>query len=51
MSLERPNWNNYFDRKLYYELCQKDKLTEEEEKFFKTMYYFEEFACGLDGDD
>lgn len=40
------------DRRLYDELFYKgDKeLTEQEERFCKMMYHFEEYACGLDGD-
>ena len=51
MSLEKPNWNSSEDRKLYDELFyrQAKPLTEQEEKFCKTMYHFEEFECGLDG--
>ena len=54
MSLESPNWYDYNDRKLYDELFYTRKenkiLTEQEEEFCKTMYHYEEFACGLDGD-
>ena len=52
MTLEKPNWNDYHDRLLYNQLsCYilDRKLTEQEEKFCKTMYHFEEFDCGLDG--
>lgn len=53
MSLERPNWNNMADRALYDKLFYSDNdgkpLTEQEEEFCKTMYHFEEYACGLDG--
>lgn len=51
MTLERPNWNSIQDRKLYNELfyIKTEPLTEQEEEFCKTMYHFEEYACGLDG--
>lgn len=50
MSLEKPNWNNYQDQLLYDELFYHRgdrELTEQEEEFVKTMYHFEEYACGL----
>lgn len=52
MSLEKPNWNDYHDRALYDELFYNKvdrELTKQEEEFCKTMYHFEEYACGLDG--
>ena len=52
MSLEKPNWNDRQDRLLYDKLFYQPidrELTEQEEKFCKTMYHMEEFACGLDG--
>lgn len=53
MSLENPNWNNMEDRMLYKKLFYHDnweKLTEQEQDFCKTMYHFEEYVSGLDGD-
>ena len=47
------NWYNWQHRELYNKLFYQSidrPLTEEEEEFCKTMYHFEEFACGLDGD-
>lgn len=51
MTLEKPNWNDQIDRKTYYQLFyqKSEPLTEQEEEFCKTMYHFEEYACGLDG--
>lgn len=51
MSLERPNWNDIADRALYDELWNKDpsERSEQEERFLKSMYHQEEYACGLDG--
>lgn len=52
MSLEHPRWDND-DRRLYDQLFyhKMDRpLTEQEEQFCKTMYHFEEYASGLDGD-
>ena len=55
MSLERPNWGDWQDRMLYDELFYHNNhgkpLTELEERFCTTMYHYEEYACGLDGDD
>ena len=48
-----PSWYNRTHRDLYDKLFYQDigrPLTEEENEFCKTMYHFEEFACGLDGD-
>lgn len=52
MSLERPDFNSYADKVLYDNLLCKnsEELNEVEKDFIKTMYHFEEFACGLDGD-
>lgn len=55
MSLEHPSYCNSEDRQLYDKLFYNNKsklenLTEEEQDFCKTMYHFEEYACGLDGD-
>lgn len=53
MSLEKPQWNDRHDRILYDELLKvKDReLTEEEDRFCKMMYTYEEYASGLDGDE
>ena len=53
MSLEKPNWNDTKDRKLYNELFyskEHKKLTDKEESFVTKMYHYEEFASGLDGE-
>ena len=53
MSLEKPNYYNSEDRKLFYELERQvgtRKFIKEEDEFFKTMYHQEEFDAGLDGD-
>ena len=52
MSTESPNYYNSHDRELFYELEKMpyETLTEEQRKFFNTMYHMEEYACGLDGD-
>lgn len=53
MSLAHPNWYAPDDRDLYFKLFYEDinrELTKEEHDFCTTMYHFEEFACGLDGD-
>lgn len=54
MSLEQPNWNYWRDRALFNELFYRDNhgkpLTEAEERFCTTMYHYEEYASGLDGD-
>ena len=52
MSIESPNYYNSHDRALFYELEKMpyETLTEEQRKFFNTMYHMEEYACGLDGD-
>ena len=55
MSLEHPSYCNSEDRQLYDKLFYNNKsklenLTEEEQDFCKTMYHFEEYVCGLDGD-
>ena len=53
MSLKSPDWYNSADRELYNRLFYNNngkKLTQDEENFVKTMYHYEEYACGLDGD-
>ncbi len=53
MSLKNPNWNDSSDRALYNRLfyySNGEELTPDEENFVKTMYHYEEYACGLDGD-
>lgn len=48
-----PNWYDRTHRDLYNKLFYQEvgrPLTEEENEFCKTMYHFEEYACGLDGD-
>lgn len=54
MSLENPSWDNRQDRELYEELFYRNNnensLTEQEEKFCRIMYHYEEYASGLDGD-
>ena len=54
MSLERPNWFNSYARKLYEELFYHNNnvkpLTQLEKDFCTTMYHYEEYASGLDGD-
>lgn len=50
MSLENPSWNNRQDRVLYEELLHKKNKIEQEEKFCRIMYHYEEYASGLDGD-
>ena len=54
MSLKQPNWNDKKDRALYDELfygkTKYEDLTKEQQEFCKTMYHFEEYVCGLDGD-
>lgn len=46
MSLEKPNWFDYQDRQLYRKLCYESEnwpnLTEQENEFIKSMYYFEQ---------
>ena len=47
-----PNYNNPQHRDLYNRLFYHDigrELTPEEDRFCKSMYHMEEFACGLDG--
>ena len=48
MSLEKPNYNDPKDRELYEQLWNKER-TEEEDRFFKTIFHQEEFACDLEG--
>lgn len=53
MSLERPNWFDWNDRELYEKLFYVGvdrELTKVEVEFCKTMYHYEEYAAGLDGD-
>lgn len=54
MSLKNPNWFDRNDRELYYQLFYMDsngyEMSEDEREFCKTMYHFEEYANGLDGD-
>lgn len=49
MSLEKPNWFNGDDRRLYDKLFYQNKdwpnnLTPEEDEFVNTMYCFEQYA-------
>lgn len=53
MSLESPNWFDSSDRELYEKLFYRDvgrELTKAETEFCTTMYHYEEYAAGLDGD-
>lgn len=53
MSLESPNWFDSSDRELYEKLFYgtiSREPTKIEIEFCKTMYHYEEYAAGLDGD-
>lgn len=54
MSLENPNWFSSEDQRLYDKLFYHNNngkpLTDKEDEFVTTMYHFEEYASGLDGD-
>ena len=53
MTLKKPNWNDRVDRQLYYDLFYRktEQLTEQEEEFCKTMYYYEKYACDSEEQD
>ena len=53
MSIYKPDWFDYKDRKLYDELFYRRErkiLTPEEESFVTKMYHYEEHASRLDGE-
>ncbi len=53
MSLKNPNWFDWSDRELYEKLFYATvnrEPTKLEKDFCTTMYHYEEYANGLDGD-
>lgn len=51
MSLNKPNWNNTYDRQRYEKMQEKirnkNNLNEKQKNFFNMMYHIEEFNAGL----